>query len=428
MSGFEPLVKFNDNFDDNDLYYFDFSDNTWVKCEPIEKLPYNLCKYQIKNSNHTFITCTDSYRLIDNLDDALSNDEMYKEKEWRDTIVKKEELDLYAKGEWHKMVVAWKKADIIPDVLHLQRRRNASNLCGYFYKESKSLAKSCSKTPVITEEQLQKEKEQDEESIKYREDKIDAITKIEKTLKLFKIKDEYHKFYDPKIKDRFFYDTLPYYQSLRLDTEQKVISKEDWSSQAKITYEEYLAYSNREKGFINLVRQTTNRIRKEENTTDMVSVEDEYTDLKKCQIENCNYQYLKCDYDAFYNIKIYNATYATLCCDPREIDCDIIDTIDGKNIFGLKDITETNPIFNGAIADTIRIKTDGDKITFTGILMDSMPRYILKAAQLFTVIHFPSKGIVMLCNTFCTATNTYPYERIEETSHDSSLYKLTKPL
>ena len=162
MSGFEPLVKFNDNFDDNDLYYFDFSDNTWVKCEPIEKLPYNLCKYQIKNSDHTFITCTDSYRLIDNLDDALSNDEMYKEKEWRDTIVKKEELDLYAKGEWHKMVVAWKKADIIPDVLHLQRRRNASNLCGYFYKESKSLAKSCSKTPVITEEQLQKEKERDE--------------------------------------------------------------------------------------------------------------------------------------------------------------------------------------------------------------------------------------------------------------------------
>ena len=144
-------------------------------------------------------------------------------------------------------------------------------------------------------------------------------------------------------------------------------------------------YSNREKGFINLVRQT-NRICEEENTTDMVSVEDEYTDLKKSQIENCNYQYLKCDYDAFYNIKIYNATYATLCCDPRKIDCDIIDTIDGKNIFGLKDITETNPIFNGAIADTIRIETDGDKITFTGLLMDSMPRYILKNSQLLLVI------------------------------------------
>ena len=159
----------------------------------------------------------------------------------------------------------------------------------------------------------------------------------------------------------------------------------------------------------------------------MVSVEDEYTDLKKCQIENCNYQYLKCDYDAFYNIKIYNATYATLCCDSRKIDCDIIDTIDGKNIFGLKDITETNPIFNGAFADTIRIETDGDKITFTGILMDSMPRYILKNSQLFTVIHFPSKGMVMLCNTFCFATNTYPYERIEETPHNLSLYELKKP-
>ena len=426
MSGFEPLVGFKNNFDDNDLYYFDFSSDKWVKCKPIGRLPYNLCKYQIENSEQTFVTCTDSYRLIDNLDNALSNDEMYKEKEWRDNVVKKnEELDLYSGGKWHKMVVAWIKADIIPDVLHLKSRRNESNLCGYFYKESQSLAKSCSKTPVITQEQLQKEKEQDEQSMKYHQEKRDKIIKIEKTLKLFKIKDECHKFYADSIKKVFFYDTLPYYQSLRLDKEQKVISKEDWSPEAKITYEQYLAYSNREKGFINLVRQT-NRICEEENTTDMVSVEDEYTDLKKSQIENCNYQYLKCDYDAFYNIKIYNATYATLCCDPRKIDCDIIDTIDGKNIFGLKDITETNPIFNGAIADTIRIETDGDKITFTGLLMDYMPRRILKNSQYFTVIHFPSKGFVMLCNTFCTATNIYPYERIEETPHNYSLYELNK--
>mgnify|MGYP007000149490 len=43
MSSFEPLVGFNNNFDDNDLYYFDFSSDAWVKCEPINRLPYNLC-------------------------------------------------------------------------------------------------------------------------------------------------------------------------------------------------------------------------------------------------------------------------------------------------------------------------------------------------------------------------------------------------
>ena len=89
MSGFEPLVGFKNDFDDNDLYYFDFSSDKWVKCKPIGRLPYNLCKYQIENSEQTFVTCTDSYRLIDNLDKALSKDEMYKEKEWRDNVVKK---------------------------------------------------------------------------------------------------------------------------------------------------------------------------------------------------------------------------------------------------------------------------------------------------------------------------------------------------
>ena len=35
-----------------------------------------------------------------------------------------------------------------------------------FIKKVKVLLKRCSKTPVITEEQLQKEKERDEESLK----------------------------------------------------------------------------------------------------------------------------------------------------------------------------------------------------------------------------------------------------------------------
>ena len=180
--------------------------------------------------------------------------------------------------------------------------------------------------------------------------------------------------------------------SLRLDDEQKVISKEDWNPQAKHTYEEYLAYSNRQKGFVNLVRHI-NRICSEENTTDMVSVEDEYTDLKKVKLKIVIINILNAIM-MLYNIKIYNATYATLCCDYKKIDCDIIDTIDDKKIFGLKDITEKNPIFNGAIADTIYIKTDGDKITFTGLLMDSHAKIHIKKFTTFYSDHFPSKGFV----------------------------------
>ena len=133
MSSFENLVNFKNNANKNNLYYFDYCDNQWIECTSIGTLPYNLCKYQVKNSDHTFITCIDSYRLTNNLNDVSSNDDMYKEKEWRENVVKdQEEVDLYAKGEWHKMIVAWIKADIIPDVLHLKKRRNESDLCGYF--------------------------------------------------------------------------------------------------------------------------------------------------------------------------------------------------------------------------------------------------------------------------------------------------------
>jgi len=55
--------------------------------------------------------------------------------------------------------------------------------------------------------------------------------------------------------------------------------------------------------------------------------------------------------------------------------------------------------------------------------MGSIPRYVTKCAQNFSVIHFPSKNFVLLANTFCYSTMTFDYERIEETSRISS-YKL----
>jgi len=399
----------------NDLYYFDFDSEKWMKCYYVDSYPYNLNKYRLEDSDKTFITCADSYRLAENKNDFPSNEEMNREKEWRNEIASdNKELDLYQNGEWHKMKVAWVKADIIPGVLHLKKRRMESELCGYYYKESKSLAESQTKTPIITNEQLKEEKEQDERAIKYRQEIHNKHNEIEKSLKLFKIKEEYHRFYAPSIKEYFFYDTLPYYQSLKLNNDKKLIPKEDWIPNAKITYEEYLSYDNPKKCLINLAFHINRK------TADMVSIEDEFTDIKNC------IQPLLIQYDAYCNIKIYNATYATLKCDHHEIDCDIIDSIDDKKIFGFKDITETNPIFNSTLSNTLSIKTDGDKITFDGILMDSIPRYITKCSQKFSVIHFPSKNFVFLANTFCFSSMPFPYERIEETPQNSS-YKLEKP-
>lgn len=410
MSNFQNLVCFNNDFDKNNLYYFDFNDNTWLQCKPIGKLPYNLCKYKFENSDSTFITCNDSYRLTNNLDNILSNNEMYKEKEWRDNIVKNnEEIDLYSDGEWHKMIVAWIKADIIPDVLHLKKRRNKSNLCGYFYKESKNLAKSCTHTPAITEEELQKEKEIDEKAIKYREEKHKKFDEIEKSLIMYKIKEEYYPRYSSTIKDFFFYDTLPYYQTLKLNNDKKLIPKEEFKGPVK--YEDYLTYDNPTKCMALLAFHLNKK------TADIVSIEDEY-DIKNSCIA------LKKNYDAFCNIKIYNATYAKLKSDNVNIDFDIIDSSDDNKIFGFKDINEANPIFNSVLTDNLFIETDGDKVKFDGILMDPISRLIIKCCQNFTVIHFPSKNFVLLHNTFIWCSMTFNYERLEETTNSS--YRLKR--
>ena len=57
--------------------------------------------------------------------------------------------------------------------------------------------------------------------------------------------------------------------------------------------------------------------------------------------------------------------------------------------------------------------------------MDLTPRHIIKCAQKFTINHFPTKGFLLQCNTFCGPTMPWPYERIEETPHNYSTYELT---
>ena len=53
MSQFEHLVNFKKKINKNNLYYFDFGDNTCKQSKQIDQLPYNLCKYQVENSYNT---------------------------------------------------------------------------------------------------------------------------------------------------------------------------------------------------------------------------------------------------------------------------------------------------------------------------------------------------------------------------------------
>ena len=76
---------------------------------------------------------------------------------------------------WIKGKVCWTKADIVPGVMVIGPREHPNiNSFGYFYKESRRFAKSCTYTEVMTQEELQQEEKDRLEIIK----KIDEEKKI----------------------------------------------------------------------------------------------------------------------------------------------------------------------------------------------------------------------------------------------------------
>ena len=390
----------NNIINENNLYYFDFEINKWCKCYQMNSHPYNLYEFKLEDNDKTIMTCQDSYRIIDNLENAPSNEEMYQEKEWRDQIAEKNiELDLYQKGEWHKMKVAWIKNELINDVLHLvPRRRNLNNnhLCCYIYKEDKNIAKSCTHTRIITEEELNKEKEMDTHiKNKIEHEKCQAL-EIQKLLKLYKVKESYY----------HFYDILPYYQKLKTCIHDKLMEKELFKNDE--TYQKYILGKNYEKCLTYLVFHSL------KNNIDVASIFDEYT---------VDDSYVKLDkYDGFYNITIHNATYAKLISQGIEIEADIIsDVNENKKIFGFNDIHEQNPLFASSLA-ILRIHTDGDKITFNGIVINSFPRKIILYSQYHTYTHFTSKKFILMDSNGLYSSQKINYDMLEETTN--KYYKL----
>ena len=163
------LVAFSKPTNEN-KYYYVFEIQQWIKCTPLDNLPYGLCFYKLENRPETelLVTSRDSYRLSDHIPEHTDHEKMLKEKQWRDSIVGKgQEFDfLTSGGTWKKGVVNWTKRDIIPGVIQIGPRSSigaipvnisssdGSGVDGYYYKESSRLGQSSAHTPFITQEQL----------------------------------------------------------------------------------------------------------------------------------------------------------------------------------------------------------------------------------------------------------------------------------
>lgn len=198
---------------------------------------------------------------------------------------------------------------------------------------------------------------------------------------------------------------MPYYHTLKINNDNKLLEKELFVNEEY--YQNYISSNTYKKGLASLA------FNYEKNNYDAISIKDEY----KVIDSKVNFK----DYDGFYNIEIHNATYAILESKNISIDADIINTSDDKKIFGFNDITENNPFFYAPYS-ILNIKTDGDKVSFNGILLNSFSRKILLSSQIFIPIHFLSKNFLLLHNTCFYNSEKVSYDRLEEASNPS--YKL----
>lgn len=377
MSNFDHLVNTSNIKDNrNNLFYFDFEGEKWIKCSSVHSYPYNLFKYDLDGTDKSIITCSDSYRLIENLDNPPSIDEMYKEKEWREELVSPGvEVDMQLKGEWHKMRVAWTKSDIIKDVLHLQARDNPNKnnqLSGYYYKESTRLAKSSTHTRVIPQEELDKEKQEEEEFKIWKETQEKILTDLVKPLKVYNIKDTKH----------CFLDFFSYYKTLKIIHTTNLLDKKLFKTEEQ--YQEYVASSKYKRTIVDL-------------SWYMGLSEEKYDGLSTIdEVEVKNGKFDLRDYDGFYNFKIHNATHAKLVSYDVEIEADVLEEFpDGKKTFGFKDITEDFPLFSGNLSYT-NIVTDGDKISFNGLVLNTLARKIYILSNFHIYLPFKSRNFIFL--------------------------------
>lgn len=194
--------------------------------------------YETENTNNEIfeiVTCPDSICF----DKNINNKEEF---EWRKNLKTGDELDFFDedKNTWIKAQIDGIKADIVPGVLRISFRKQPGIIIGYFYYESKRIAKSCTYTKKFTQEELKLEIEEEEKYISKSHKNKDILNR----LKTFKIPKQYLGMYSEKIKD-----ILPLYLN-------------EWNFADAITEDEIKELNNEyvnsvvKKGIINLVKIT----------------------------------------------------------------------------------------------------------------------------------------------------------------------------
>lgn len=287
--------------------YYIYNNDKWNSCKNVDSLPYGLTIFQLEDGTE-IPTCQDSFRLVtkeqyDN-GEIPTNDEIEYEQTWRSKMLEKDELDFYSKDEWIKAEIAWKKADIVPNVWNIVKRKS-SNWIGYYYYESKRIAPSSTHTYKYSKEELELELQQENENrerIKIREEKFNNIKKGLKKF-TYKNENEIDLKYTPIVKKEI-YNILDYYLSLDI---QETLSEESIKAIVKNPEDKFTAFdrslisvvhTNCEGCFVNDYMKIVN------NSTFIIHYKyDSYYDLY-IELNDYSYDRIEKVYMDFYFFKI----------------------------------------------------------------------------------------------------------------------------
>lgn len=406
-------------------WFYDFETSQWIRCVPVERLPYNLCSYRLDGEDKCIVTSEDSYRLIDDLANAPEVQWLEEERAWRDELVCTEfaELDFIktsvclfkpslnsnpAQAEAIKAQVSRKKSDIVPNVLVISPRKQFHQLFGYYYYESTQLAKSSTLTPVLTQEDLDKEKDIEAKAIemlrKHKEELENLKTKLINS-NSYKCYKKYQKFANQGISVSGkcgFFDITEYYQSLKFYPQS--ITQE--------LINEYCKDNNEKTPQVDCLALFGCVLFNSKYEYDV------FYDSESKQIEKDSFVL---EYgDAYANIKVFGGTWGKIKISFQgellEIPMDLVD-----DYLTFSDITLQNPIFKSVSGGEIKIFTDGCKYIADRIIIDNPARRLMNLlGNTFAVTKFPSKNLCLFLghmwqpSFICELDQVIPVEYIEE--------------
>jgi hypothetical protein len=410
-----------------DKWYYVFEEKRYVKCTPLNNLPYDLCSFQLDiqtPDNKVVITSNDSYKLKNYWKEYTNpNDiekkyrKMCQEKEWRDSIVKEgAEMDFLVEGKgWTKAKVCWPKADIISGVI-LVGPRACPNMgsFGYFYKESRKFAKSCRYTRVIPLEELDREEREKQETRKRIKQQKLAAEEWKEKIGIKNVQENYSA--------TKFVDTIQHYKTLnKYDTPITL------QHLLEITNDEKQAQNFREidtkgepngierMGFVAFQilkdRQVVYNIHKRE-IKEIVS-QDTKDIAPDFNFDKC---FRLVGSDGYSDIKVFNATYAYLVSgyisNVNESKTRIDFTRVGDS-YTLPDITYENPLFAATSGSSLVIYTDGTDIEYRYIFLDANVRTLwCDFGNGFAITHFPSLGRILFTGHVFNPSFSRAYEEL----------------